>query len=64
MNTWKSLLFKGFPAPLESPVSLYEICKRVLKQKVDNWEPKIPSSRKTERFILYGSDTGKLLFLT
>lgn len=40
------------------------VCKTELKQKVEDWELEIASSLNMERFILYGSDTGKLLFLT
>lgn len=61
---WTSLLLKGFPTPRDSPLGLCEICKTELKQKVEDWEPEIPTNSNMERFILYGSDTGKLLFLT
>lgn len=61
---WTSLLLKGFPAPHESALGLCDFCKTELKQKVEDWEPEIASNLNMEKFILYGSDTGKLLFLT
>lgn len=33
------------------------------KQKAEDWEPEMPSSWNMERFILYGCNMGKLLFL-